>query len=102
MRFNEGISDLVDSECAGLDMFGDQLQLHMFIFDETFRTLQAHGNSINLAPWYNQPGVSILHTAFVGDEEVVLVDSGAQARIFSFVTLQFRCVLSLYQDQRIL
>ncbi|KAI0250894.1 hypothetical protein BJV78DRAFT_1275616 [Lactifluus subvellereus] len=68
-----------------------KLQLHMFVFDETFRTLQAHGSSINLAPWYNQAGVSILHTAFVGgDEEVILVDSGAQARIFSFVTLQFR------------
>ncbi|KAI0253468.1 hypothetical protein BJV78DRAFT_1153084 [Lactifluus subvellereus] len=67
------------------------LQLHMFVFDETFRTLQTHGSSINLAPWYNRTGVSILHTAFVGgDEEVVLVDSRAQARIFSFVTLQFR------------
>ena len=84
-------------------MFGDQLQLHMFVFDETFRTLQAHGSSINLAPWYHQAGVSILHTAFVGgDEEVVLVDSGAQARIFSFVTLQFRCVfISLSQDQNV-
>ncbi|KAI0253465.1 hypothetical protein BJV78DRAFT_1153081 [Lactifluus subvellereus] len=67
------------------------LQLHMFVFDETFKTLQAHGSPINLTPWYNRTGVSILHTAFVGgDEEVVLVDSRAQARIFSFVTLQFR------------
>jgi len=69
----------------------NQLQLHLFVFDESYRTIQAQGATINLAPWYSQTGVSILHTAFVcGNEEVVLVDSSAQARIFSFVTLQFR------------
>ncbi|KAI0302897.1 hypothetical protein B0F90DRAFT_1935607 [Multifurca ochricompacta] len=68
-----------------------KLQLHVFLFDETFKTLQGQGSSINLAPWYSQPGISILQAAFVtGNEEVVLVDSSAQARIFSFVTLQFR------------
>ncbi|KAI0246219.1 hypothetical protein BJV78DRAFT_1286673 [Lactifluus subvellereus] len=68
-----------------------KLQLHVFIFDETFKTLQGQGSAINLAPWYNQTGVSILQAAFVcGNEEVVLVDSAAQARIFSFITLQFR------------
>ncbi|KAI0250860.1 hypothetical protein BJV78DRAFT_1282923 [Lactifluus subvellereus] len=68
-----------------------KLQLHVFIFDETFKTLQGQGSAINLTPWYNQAGVSILQAAFVcGNEEVVLVDSGAQARIFSFITLQFR------------
>ena len=69
----------------------DQLQLHLFVFDESFRTLQAQGNTINLAPWYTQAETTILHAAFVyGNEEIVLVDSTAQARIFSFVTLQFR------------
>jgi hypothetical protein len=68
-----------------------QLQLHMFVFDETYKTLQGRGSSISLAPWYSQAGISIVHTAFVsGDEEVVLVDSSARARIFSFITLQFR------------
>jgi hypothetical protein len=66
----------------------------MFVFDETFRTLQAQGGGVNLARWYSQTSVSILHAAFTSrEEEVVLVDSTAEARIFSFVTMQFRCVL---------
>jgi hypothetical protein len=69
-----------------------KLQLHVFVFDEAFKTLQGQGSAINLAPWYSQAGISILHVAFVsGKEEVVLVDSGSRARIFSFITLQFRC-----------
>ncbi len=69
----------------------DQLQLYMFVFDESGRTQQAQGTAINLAPWYSQTEISILHIAFVcGNEEVVLVDSSSQARVFSFVSLQFR------------
>lgn len=69
-----------------------QLQLHMFVFDESYRALQAQGTAINLAPLFSQTEMSILHIAFVcGNEEVVLVDSSSQARVFSFVTLQFRC-----------
>ena len=66
----------------------------MFIFDESFRTLQGQGSAIDLAPWYSQGENSIVKMALVcGSEEVVLVDSGAGVRIFSFVTLQFRFVL---------
>jgi hypothetical protein len=69
----------------------DQLQLYFFIFDESYKMLQAQGTAINLATWYDSTETSILHVAFVcGNEEVVLVDSSAQARVFSFVTLQFR------------
>ena len=69
----------------------DQLQLYFFIFDESYKMLQAQGTAINLATWYDLTETSILHVAFVcGSEEVVLVDSSAQARVFSFVTLQFR------------
>ncbi|KAH9165762.1 hypothetical protein EDB89DRAFT_2008009, partial [Lactarius sanguifluus] len=68
-----------------------KLQLHMFVFDETFRTLQGQGSAIDLAPWYSQADISILKMSFVcGSEEVALVDSIARVRIFSFVTLQFR------------
>lgn len=69
----------------------DQLHLHLFIFDETFKTLQGQGSPVNLAPWYSQASITILHMAFVsGKEEVILVDSSPRARIFSFITLQFR------------
>ncbi|KAH9047121.1 hypothetical protein EDB84DRAFT_1462824 [Lactarius hengduanensis] len=69
-----------------------KLHFHMFVFDETFKTLQGQGSGINLAPWYSQASeTSITHIAFVcGTEEVVFVDSAAQARIFSFVSMQFR------------
>ncbi|KAI9462741.1 hypothetical protein F5148DRAFT_1212347 [Russula earlei] len=68
-----------------------KLQLHLFIFDEVFKTLHKQGDSINLAPWYSQPMISILQVAFItGKEEIVLVDSTSRARIFSFITLQYR------------
>ncbi|KAI9434861.1 hypothetical protein H4582DRAFT_2080533 [Lactarius indigo] len=68
-----------------------RLQLHVFVFDETFKTLEGQGGAINLASCYSQPEISVLQMTFVcGREEVALVDSNAQVRIFSFVTLQFR------------
>ncbi|KAI9443933.1 hypothetical protein H4582DRAFT_2125919, partial [Lactarius indigo] len=68
-----------------------KLQLHMLIFDETYKTLQAQGSATDLIPWYGQAESSILHMASVcGREEVALVDSNSRVRIFSFVTLQFR------------
>ena len=77
-------------------MWPIQLQLHVFVFDETFKTLQSQGSTINLAPWYSQAAISILQMTFVfGSEEVALVDSSAQVRVFSFITLQFRFVSSL-------
>jgi hypothetical protein len=88
--FDEGIRLLAEA-CLTQLTNHDQLQLHMFVFDETYRTLQRRGSAISLASWYSQAGTSIAHAAFVsGNEEVVLVDSSARARIFSFITLQFR------------
>ena len=94
MCFIEGIHPTFTEKCWPCLTVLEQLQLHLFIFDESFRTLQAQGGAINLTPWYSQTELSILHAAFIcGNEEIVLVDSSAQARIFSFVTLQFRCGL---------
>ena len=70
-----------------------QFQLHIFIFDESFRTLQGQGSTVDLAPWYSQGEQLIMKMALVcGSEEVVLVDSSARVRIYSFVTMQFRFV----------
>jgi hypothetical protein len=67
------------------------MRLQAFIFDETFRTIQGQGSAINLSPLYSQAGISIMKMSYVfGSHEVVLVDSNAEARIFSFVTQQFR------------
>ncbi|KAI9571051.1 hypothetical protein HD554DRAFT_2017581 [Boletus coccyginus] len=67
----------------------DKLLLHIFVFDDA-RRFQAFGSAINLHAWYND-GVFIRLACFVsGSEELVLVDSQAQARVFSLVTLQFR------------
>lgn len=68
-----------------------KMQLYAFLFDETFRSLQGQGSPISLAPWYSQAEVTILQLSFVcGSDEVVLVDSNSQVRIFSFITQQFR------------
>ena len=69
------------------------MQLYAFVFDETFRTLQGQGGAINLVPWYRQleADVSILQLSSVcGSDEVILVDSRTQVRIFSFITQQIR------------
>ncbi|KAF8490084.1 hypothetical protein F5888DRAFT_1808365 [Russula emetica] len=68
-----------------------RLQLHVFVFDKTLKTLRAQGSAIDLSPWYSQARISILQVAFVsGKEEMVLVDSSSRACIFSFTSLQFR------------
>ena len=68
-----------------------KMQLYAFVFDETFRSLHGQGSPISLVPWYSQADISILQLSSVsGSDEVVLVDSYAQIRIFSFITQQFR------------
>ncbi|KAF5388164.1 hypothetical protein D9615_000204 [Tricholomella constricta] len=67
-----------------------KFQLYIFVFDEKYTSLQAWGNSLNLAPWYNAD-ISICRSCFVScTEEILLIDTSGQARIFSLVTQQFR------------
>ncbi|KAG1809694.1 uncharacterized protein BJ212DRAFT_1484392 [Suillus subaureus] len=67
----------------------EKLLLHIFLHDNT-RGFQASGSAINLTQWYGE-GVSIVHACFIcGSEELLLVDSLAQARIYSLTTMQFR------------
>nr|VWO93934.1 Protein SEY1 (EC [Ganoderma boninense] len=78
--------------CGGMSNTGhSRLQLHTFIFDETYASLQGMGTSVNLNPWYDSDGVTITHMEFVnGVEELLFVDNFSRARIFSLVTQQFR------------
>lgn len=67
-----------------------QHQLYVFVFDENYGNLSAVGSAVNLSTWYAQ-GLKLLCICFVcGSEEILLIDSDAQARIFSLITLQFR------------
>src|SRR6266702_4441783 len=64
------------------------MQLHIFVFDEELKSLRGLGTPIDLLPFYN-PGVSITQACFVhGSEEILFIDTNAQARIFSLITLQ--------------
>ena len=66
------------------------MQLHMFQFDEELKSLREFDAQIDLRPFYNK-GVTIKHACFIhGNEEILFIDSSAQARIFSLVTLQSR------------
>lgn len=68
-----------------------QLVLHIFQFDEDFKTLQSWGSSKDLTPWYPTAGTVITHMTFVtGNQEILLVDSTGHARIFSLITENFR------------
>ncbi|KAF7978535.1 hypothetical protein HWV62_45432 [Athelia sp. TMB] len=67
-----------------------KLMIHIFIVDESYKAMQAFGSAINLNAWYNG-SICLSHACFVtGSEEILLVDSSGQARIFSLLTLQFR------------
>lgn len=67
------------------------MKLYIFVFDKTFRKIQSQGSSISLAPWYGHKATSIVQLCFVcGRDEVALVDSSAQVKIFSFVTQKIR------------
>ena len=73
------------------------MQLHMYQFDEELKFLRGFGVPINLLPFYDE-GASITHACFVhGNEEIVFIDSKAQARIFSLKTLQPRYMPSFYR-----
>ena len=64
------------------------MQLHRFVFDEGFKSLRGLGTPFDLSPFYN-PEAFITHACFVhGSEEILLIDSDAQARVFSLITLQ--------------
>ncbi|KAJ7656315.1 hypothetical protein DFH06DRAFT_1091207 [Mycena polygramma] len=75
-----------------------KLSLHIFVFDETFGSLQAWGSVLDLQPWY-PAGTFVVQSCFIsGCEEILFIDTSAQARIFSLVTQQFRpASLSLEQ-----
>ncbi|KAI0290685.1 hypothetical protein BC826DRAFT_1176746, partial [Russula brevipes] len=70
-----------------------KMQLYAFVFDETFRTLQGQGSAVSLTPWYGQTTSIRQLSSVCGSDEVVLVGSNAQVRIFSFITQQFRRIL---------
>ncbi|KAI9450269.1 hypothetical protein BJY52DRAFT_196728 [Lactarius psammicola] len=65
-----------------------RMQLHIFAFGDERGSLRGMGPAIDLLPFYNN-GESIVHAAFVhGREEILFVDSSAQARVFSLEMLQ--------------
>ncbi|KIK82025.1 hypothetical protein PAXRUDRAFT_832450 [Paxillus rubicundulus Ve08.2h10] len=76
----------------------DLTQLHIFVYDDGRRLMQARGTAISLSKWYRE-GIFPRHACFIcGSEELLLVDTQARARVFSLVTLQFRpAVLDLEQ-----
>ncbi|KAH9171589.1 hypothetical protein EDB89DRAFT_1906868 [Lactarius sanguifluus] len=65
-----------------------RMQLHIFALEDEHGSLRGTGSAIDLRQFYNN-GESILHACFVhGHEEILFVDSSAQARIFSLTMQQ--------------
>jgi len=64
------------------------MQLRIFALDDERVSFRGVGSAIDLRPFYDD-AESIVHACFVhGREEILLVDSSAQARIFSLTMLQ--------------
>ncbi|KAJ7509859.1 hypothetical protein B0H11DRAFT_2270198 [Mycena galericulata] len=76
-----------------------KLLLHIYVFDETWSSLQAWGSSFDLRPWY-AAGTFVSQSCFVaGSEEILFIDTSGQARVFSLITQQYRpASLSLEQQ----
>ncbi|KAI0796932.1 hypothetical protein C8Q75DRAFT_796662 [Abortiporus biennis] len=70
----------------------EKLSLHIFAVDESFKSVDGFGSSVDLRPWYSGGHVKLMQIAFVcgTSEELVLVDENACARIYSLTTQQFR------------
>lgn len=68
-----------------------QFQIHVFVFDESYKTLTGLGTVVELGAWYT-PEAVISHIAFRGgaQEELLIVDGGTRARVLSLTTQQFR------------
>ncbi|KAJ7117678.1 hypothetical protein C8R44DRAFT_199862 [Mycena epipterygia] len=68
-----------------------QLQLHLFVFDETYGSLH-NANSVDLASSYAEHSqLSIAQACFVsGTEEILVIDTINVARIYSLLPQQFR------------
>ncbi|KAF9231472.1 hypothetical protein BU15DRAFT_68308 [Melanogaster broomeanus] len=77
-----------------------KLQLHIFVYDDGRKSMQARGTEIHLSKWY-QEEIYPCHACFIcGTEELLLIDTQAHARVFSLVTLQFRKLLCLTGHRR--
>ncbi|KAG2076123.1 hypothetical protein BDR04DRAFT_1003889 [Suillus decipiens] len=76
----------------------EKLLLHIFVYDDNRIGFQASGSATNLTQWYSE-GTYINHACFLcGGEELLLVDTLAQARVYSLTTMQFRpATLNLIQ-----
>ncbi|KAG8687281.1 hypothetical protein FRC11_007479, partial [Ceratobasidium sp. 423] len=69
----------------------DDLQLSIYIFDETFTNLRSRGSPISLKDWCDNRPVDLSKVLFVsGVEEVCLVETSGRVRIFSLIAQQFR------------
>ncbi|KAF7356382.1 VWFA domain-containing protein [Mycena venus] len=67
-----------------------QLKFHLYVFDETYSGSLQGAGSVDLTESY-AAGTTITHACFVvGKEEILVVDSGNMARIYSLQPRQFR------------
>ncbi|KAF8607193.1 hypothetical protein BDV93DRAFT_303052 [Ceratobasidium sp. AG-I] len=68
----------------------ETLRLSVYVFDELFVTLRSRGSPISLKGWYDSK-VCISKACFIsGSEQICLIETSGQARIFSLVMRQFR------------
>lgn len=70
--------------------------------DDAFSNLQARGTAFNLTKWYDD-GIPKLSSScfFAGTEDLCLVEHSGRIRVFSFMSQNFRRVLSSCQVDHI-
>ncbi|KAJ3555967.1 hypothetical protein NM688_g2284 [Phlebia brevispora] len=71
----------------------EKMMLHIFVFDEHFKSLQGYGSAVDLRAWYDLTAeLKLLFVVFRGGghEELALADQAGRIRTYSFATQQFR------------
>ncbi|KAG8833322.1 hypothetical protein FRC17_010897 [Serendipita sp. 399] len=67
------------------------LNLHVFSYDNDTNNISMRGGVTNLTKWWPSGSPTISHIVFIsGMEELLLVEEGGDARIFSLLTENFR------------
>lgn len=77
-----------------MDLTSVQMKLHQLQFDELYTTLYGVGSIEALSVWYPDETTALKHIVLCGgqSEELLIIDSRARARIYSFAAQQMRCV----------
>jgi hypothetical protein len=77
---------------AILISFQASILIYTFVYDTDARTFAARGGAVSLTRWYHEVPLFSQMLFLAGSQELLLIEKGGTARIFSLVTENMRLV----------